>query len=149
MDHFIVSFSRNKNQVKIDPLIGSLRSIVKAFPVYLGLWRGPQTCNGIVVSLAAFGHNEMTINLFSPGFWPAEVQCLDEELWITYTGNLSEVARHPVCVLCVYTFRPFSLECFLTVCFIVWYCWKVSEEIYAYILVCSCLGLCWQCPCWV
>lgn len=73
MGHFIVSFSRNKIQVKIDPLIGSLRnkgvlSLVKAFLIYLRLSRGPQACYGILVPLAEFGHSEMAVNPFLLGF---------------------------------------------------------------------------------
>lgn len=63
---FIVSFSGDKNQVKIGPLIGSLRnksvlSLAKAFPVCLRLWRG-------LGPLAEFGHNETALNPFFLGF---------------------------------------------------------------------------------
>lgn len=119
--HFIVSFSRNKNQVKVDPLIGSLRykgvlSLVKAFLVYLSLWRGPQACYRILAALAEFGHSEMVLNLFSLGFWPADSQCLDGGVVDHYTGNLWDCKASRICNIYVYfqTFLTWVLcDCLL------------------------------------
>lgn len=50
---FLVSFSRNKNPVKLGPLTGSQRnegvlSLAKALLVYIRLRGGPQTCCGML-----------------------------------------------------------------------------------------------------
>lgn len=51
--YFVVSFSRNKNPMKLGPLMGSQRnegvlSLAKALLVYIRLRGGPQTCCGIL-----------------------------------------------------------------------------------------------------
>jgi hypothetical protein len=51
--YFVVSFSRNKNPIKLGPLMGSQRnegvlSLAKALLVYIRLRGGPQTCCGIL-----------------------------------------------------------------------------------------------------
>lgn len=93
--------------MKFDPLIASLRykgvlSFVKAFLVYLSLWRGPQACYRILAQLAEFGHSEMVLNLFSLDFWPVDSQCLDGGVVDHYTGNLWDCKASSVCTICVY-----------------------------------------------
>lgn len=69
----IVSLPRNKNHVKIGPLIGCLRnkgvlSLAEALPVYRRPWVEPRACSGVLAPLAEGGHNKSALSPFSLRF---------------------------------------------------------------------------------